>query len=164
MLLALATTSTSAQSTTPNSSAHGPVPLEAKPPDEPPSSAAPEANPNPEAAPSAAELPPVSGAQDEKPQPLTAEMAATPPQIETYVVPVYPPDARAKRIEGRVLLIVVIDGSGKVEDDVQVIESIPMLDQAAIDAVHQWKFTPARDDAGNPLEVQMQVGVPFALK
>ncbi len=76
----------------------------------------------------------------------------------------YPPKARAQKIEGRVLLMVIVDESGKVEDSVQVVDSIPMLDQAAIDAVHQWSFTPARDADGNPVRVQLEVPVPFTLR
>ena len=80
------------------------------------------------------------------------------------MVPEYPPKARAQKIQGRVLLIVVVDESGKVEDNVQIVDSIPMLDQAAIDAVHKWTFTPARDAEGKPVRVQLQVGVPFVGK
>ena len=77
--------------------------------------------------------------QDED-KPVSADLVAHPPEIETYVVPVYPPEARAKKIQGRVMLMVIVDTSGKVEDDIEVVDSIPMLDQAAIDAVHQWSF------------------------
>ena len=60
--------------------------------------------------------------------------------------------------------MVIVDTAGKVEDDIQVVDSVPMLDQAAIDAVHQWTFTPARDDGGNPMRVSLQVRVPFTLR
>ncbi len=109
-------------------------------------------------------LPPTtdSGAGDNAPLPANA--IAHPPEIETYVVPEYPPEARAKKIQGRVLLIVVVDESGKVEDKVQVVDSIPLLDEAAIDAVHQWTFTPGRDADGDPVRVQLEVPVPFSLR
>ena len=137
--------------------------LEPKPPDEPSSSSSPE-EAAPAEAPSANDTLPPSGAQGEINTPISADAVAHPPEIVTYVVPIYPPEARAKKIHGRVLLRVVVDASGKVEDDIQVVDSIPMLDQAAIDAVRQYSFTPARDDDGNPVRVQLQVGVPFSLR
>ena len=60
--------------------------------------------------------------------------------------------------------MVVVDASGKVEDNIQVLDSIPMLDQAAIDAVNQWRFTPARDADGTPVRVSLEVRVPFTLR
>jgi protein TonB len=43
-----------------------------------------------------------------------------------------------------------------------VFRSIPRLDQAAIDAVRQWVFTPTRLD-GQPVPVAMTVTVAFSL-
>ena len=114
--------------------------------------AAPEASPSPEAS------------EDDDGEPIRADRVAHPPEIETYVVPEYPKRARAQRIEGRVLLMVIVDESGKVEDDVKVEDSIPMLDAAAIDAVHRWSFTPARDSTGAPVRVQLEVPVRFTLR
>jgi outer membrane biosynthesis protein TonB len=39
-----------------------------------------------------------------------------------------------------------------------------MLDQAALDAIHRWRFTPGRDADGNPVRVQMIVPVAFSLR
>src|SRR5579871_5737624 len=143
-------------------SAPKPLQLEAKPPDEPSSPASPDVDTLPESAPPTGTLPPTTepGAGDDVP--LAANAVAHPPEIETYVVPEYPPEARAKKIQGRVLLIVVVDETGKVEDKVQVVDSIPLLDEAAIDAVHRWTFTPGRDADGDPVRVQLEVPVPFS--
>ena len=46
-----------------------------------------------------------------------------------------------KGIQGTITLRVRVDESGNVEA-VRVVFSIPLLDQAAIDAVKQWKFKP----------------------
>ncbi len=143
---------------------HTHIQLEARPPDEPTSTASPDLEVVPDATSSGGALPPPAGSDEDEDKPVSADLVAHPPEIETYVVPVYPPEARAKKIQGRVVLMVVVDTSGKVEDDIQVVESIPMLDQAAIDAVHQWTFTPARDDGGNPVRVSLQVRVPFTLR
>ncbi len=133
---------------------HPHVELQAKPPDEPPDSEA-----GPQAAPATE-----SDNDEGEDTPLDANRVAHPPEIETYVVPEYPPKARAQKIQGRVLMMVIVDESGKVEDNVQIVDSIPMLDQAAIDAVHKWTFTPAHDADGKPVRVQLQVGVPFVGK
>jgi protein TonB len=139
------------------------VQLEVKPPDEPSSSSSPDVDVAPEATSSPGTLPPVAGS-DESDAPVAANAVAQPPEIETYVVPEYPPKARAQGIEGRVLLMVVVDESGKVEDNVTILDSIPMLDQAAIDAVHQWQFTPGHDADGDPVRVRLEVPVRFSLR
>jgi protein TonB len=138
--------------------------LEAKPPDEPSSSSTPDVEAVPDAAPSTGAMPAPAGSDDESDAPIAANAVAHPPEIVTYVVPEYPPKARARGIEGRVLLMVIVDESGKVEDNVQVLDSIPMLDQAAIDAVRQWSFAPGRDADGDPVRVQLEVPVRFTLR
>ena len=77
--------------------------------------------------------------------------------------PIYPEEARRKRIEGRVLLNIRIDKQGNVEA-VQVLRSIPsLLDQAAIDAVKEWKYEPMIVD-GRAIPVIFTVNVEFNLK
>jgi periplasmic protein TonB len=165
LIFALWTAPARGQTSAPNPApAQNHIQLEAKPPDEPSSASSPEAGALPDTAPSTSTLPPPAESDEEDDKPVAADIVAHPPEIETYVVPIYPPKARAKKIQGRVLLMVVVDESGKVEDDIQVVDSIPMLDQAAIDAAHQWTFSPARDDGGNPVRVWLQVGVPFSLR
>ncbi len=80
------------------------------------------------------------------------------------VLPDYPPRARARRIEGQVMLEVILDREGRIEDDVRVLRSIPELDDAAIAAVRQWRFRPARDAAGQPVRVRMDVPIQFVLR
>jgi TonB family protein len=77
------------------------------------------------------------------------------------VPPVYPPDAHAAGISGLVILEVVIDTSGNVET-AKVLRSIPMLDQAATDAVKQWQFTPTHLN-GAAVPVIMTVTVNFTI-
>ena len=52
--------------------------------------------------------------------------------------PVYPAIARSAHIQGVVILEAVLDAQGRVES-VRVLRSIPLLDQAAVDAVQQWR-------------------------
>ena len=55
----------------------------------------------------------------------------------------------------------VISRTGDVED-LQVISGHPMLTQAALDAVRQWKYRPYLLN-GNPVEVDTQITVNFTL-
>jgi len=77
------------------------------------------------------------------------------------VRPMYPPVAQAARISGMVILELRINQDGFVSD-ARVLRSIPMLDQAAVDAVMQWRFTPTLLN-GQPVPVIMTVTVNFAL-
>jgi protein TonB len=63
------------------------------------------------------------------------------PKTITGVQPVYPPLARAARKEGTVVVRIRIGEDGAVTD-AQVVESVPLLDRAALDAVRQWTFAP----------------------
>ena len=77
------------------------------------------------------------------------------------VRPVYPPIAQQAHVQGRVILEATIGANGKVIN-VQVLQSRPLLDQAAIDAVRQWEFTPTLLN-GEPTAVIMNVTVNFQL-
>lgn len=78
------------------------------------------------------------------------------------VLPVYPPIARAARAEGTVILEAVIARDGSVRD-LTILRSVPLLDDAAIAAVKQWRYTPPTLN-GVPIDVRMTVTVRFALK
>jgi TonB family protein len=78
------------------------------------------------------------------------------------VSPIYPPLARQARIQGTVILKVVIDKSGNVYD-VQLVSGHPLLAPAAIDAVKQWKYKPYLLN-GEPVEVETNVQVIFKLE
>ena len=77
------------------------------------------------------------------------------------VKPVYPQLAQDAKVQGVVILEVVIDTTGGIRD-AKVLRSIPMLDQAALDAVKQWRFTPTNMN-GAPQEVIMTVTMSFTL-
>jgi len=64
------------------------------------------------------------------------------PKIVSKVDPVYPPGAKAEGIQGVVIVVATVDGAGTVTE-VKVIRSVnPLLDQAAVDAVRQWRYEP----------------------
>jgi len=77
------------------------------------------------------------------------------------VDPIYPPLARQARIRGSVILQVVINKSGDVEN-IQLYSGHPILAPAAIDAVKQWKYKPYLLN-GEPVEVETRVTVNFTL-
>lgn len=84
------------------------------------------------------------------------------PQRTRYVTPAYPAIAREAHVSGVVILEAVIGEDGAVRD-VRVLRSIPLLDQAAIDAVRQWQFTPTLLN-GQPVPIVMTVTVAFELR
>jgi len=77
------------------------------------------------------------------------------------VEPVYPPEARAQQIQGAVTLDVQIGGEGAVHS-IEVVEGNPVLAQAAVQAVRQWKYRPYSVD-GHPVEMQTRVTIRFTL-
>src|SRR5713226_2922519 len=84
-----------------------------------------------------------------------------PPVKLVDVRPVYPPEAQAARVQGTVILEAIIGTDGHIRD-VKVLQSIPLLDQAAIDAVTQWVYSPALMN-GQPVAVTITVTVNFTL-
>ena len=78
------------------------------------------------------------------------------------VDPVYPPIAQSARVQGIVIIEATIGPNGKVQE-AKVLRSIPLLDQAALDAVKQWEFTPTLLN-GVPVPVIMTVTVQFTLQ
>ena len=77
------------------------------------------------------------------------------------VAPVYPLIAQSARVQGVVILEAVIGVDGKVVD-AKVLRSIPLLDQAALDAVRKWEYAPTLLN-GAAVPVVMTVTVTFTL-
>ena len=86
---------------------------------------------------------------------------AEPKRIK-YVDPIYPAEALAAKLQGYVILEATIGPDGSVRDT-KVLRSTPLLDQAATDAVRQWKYQPPLLN-GAPVQVAMAVTVIFSLK
>ena len=76
--------------------------------------------------------------------------------------PEYPLIAKTARIQGAVILEAVIDEHGEV-GRIKVLRSLPFLDQAAITAVQQWRYTPTLLN-GVPVSVLMTITVNFTLQ
>jgi TonB family protein len=82
-----------------------------------------------------------------------------PPTKIKDVKPVYPAIARSARVAGVVTVEATIGPDGKVID-ATVVKSIPLLDQAALDAVQQWEYTPTLLN-GVPVPVVVTVTINF---
>lgn len=83
--------------------------------------------------------PPPAPAQPKGPVRIGGEVSQ--PALLKRVDPVYPEMAVAAQVEGVVILEAVVDREGRVED-VQVLRSLPLLDNAAKEAVRQWRYSP----------------------
>jgi TonB family protein len=82
-----------------------------------------------------------------------------PPKKIKDVQPVYPAIAQSARVSGVVTIEATIGADGKVID-AKVVRSIPLLDQAALDAVRQWEYLPTMLN-GLPVPVLMTVKITF---
>jgi protein TonB len=83
------------------------------------------------------------------------------PRLLHRVDPVYPMLARQARIAGRIELEATVDERGYVRD-LRVVRGIPLLDQAALEAVRQWRYQPLLLN-GEPQPFVLRVGVNFGL-
>jgi protein TonB len=75
------------------------------------------------------------------------------------VEPAYPLLARQARIQGDVVLTAIISKDGTIEN-LQVVSGHPLLIQAALDAVKQWRYRPFLV-SGEPVEVETRITVTF---
>ena len=63
------------------------------------------------------------------------------PKLETKVLPPYPPEAASQHVHGDVAMDVTLTDDGTVQE-VKIIQGNPLLNNAATDAVKQWKYRP----------------------
>ena len=77
--------------------------------------------------------------------------------------PQYTKEAKAKKIQGNVVLLIVVDAEGNVTDARVVSQPLGMgLDESAVRTVRTWKFKPAARK-GTPVPVRVMVEVSFKL-
>lgn len=77
------------------------------------------------------------------------------------ITPIYPPLARQTRISGTVRLHAIISKDGTIQQ-LEVVSGHPLLQQAALDAVRQWRYQPTLLN-GEPVEVDTTIDVIFSL-
>ena len=95
-------------------------------------------------------------------RPIRLHSGIKAPLNVNHVAPIYPVIAQRARVEGTVILEATIDTQGTVVS-AKVLRSIPLLDAAALEAVGQWRFTPALLN-GVAVPVIMTVTVRFTLR
>lgn len=144
-----------------------PPPPKAPPkPPEPVTKKVPRPDPTPdEPEPITAPPPPVPSTSTAPPSPAPAQdmgpIRVSPgqgPGLIKKVEPRYPPIAQSARMEGNVIVDAVIRQDGTVSDVTVLRSTNKMFEQACIDAVRQWKFTPG------PRDVVLTVTVNFTLR
>lgn len=109
------------------------------------------------------------------PNPPPVAASAPPPRPQKIIVshldegmlirrvqPIYPNIAKMAHVQGSVVLSALISPRGEIEG-LQVISGSPLLVQAALDAVRQWRYRPYILN-GSPIAVQTQVTVNFSLQ
>ncbi len=85
-----------------------------------------------------------------------------PPKLSHHVEPKYTQEARDAKIAGTVVLSIVVTTEG-IADQIKVVKGLDAgLDDNAVTAVSQWRFTPGTK-AGKPVAVQATIEVNFKL-
>lgn len=82
-------------------------------------------------------------------------------KLRARVDPHYPEEARARHAEGIVRMVFIISKTGSVQD-VTVIGGSPLLAPAAVEAIKQWKYSPATC-GGLPVATETQAVVTFTI-
>ncbi len=84
------------------------------------------------------------------------------PELIQRTAPSYPETARLAGIDGTVMVQALVGRDGRVKET-RIVQSIPILDEAAVQAVRQWVFVPAKLK-GKPVAVWVGAPVKFSLK
>jgi len=100
--------------------------------------------------------------QKDNTKPLELTDDITPPKLLEVAMPTYTENAKKKKIEGTVVVSIVVNTKGDVTD-AKVVKSLdPELDQSALVAVKMWRYKPATKD-DEPVAVRMDVNLDFHL-
>jgi protein TonB len=106
--------------------------------------------------------PPAPGRQAGSARPLRVGGNISAPTKIKNVNPVYPDEAKDAKVQGVVIIETRVEADGTV-GEAHILKSIPMLDEAALEAVRQWEFMPTHLN-GQPVPVIMTVTVNFTLQ
>jgi len=93
--------------------------------------------------------------------PFMASQGVSGGSLEQKVQPIYPAQARSRRLQGPVVLQAVIDEVGEVQN-LRTVSGDAVLARAAIDAVRQWRYQPYLLN-GQPVKMPIQITVNFNL-
>lgn len=130
----------------------------------PPTDGAPEAPPSVEESPSDDPPPQESSPPDKPPSEAPADKAGavSPPKVIQAVEAVYPPEALRAGDQTRVELLVTVHTDGTVGDVSVALSGGEAFDNAAVTAMRQWRFEPARQGT-NVIESRIRVPFKFSL-
>jgi TonB family protein len=85
------------------------------------------------------------------------------PALVHSVAPEYTPEARRARIQGVVILDVIVEKDGTVSA-ASVLKPLPFgLTEQAVAAVKQWRYAPGKDARGTPMRSIVNVRIAFSL-
>lgn len=97
--------------------------------------------------------------------PCIARNPKVPPRVASTVAPVYPQALRDAGIGGRVAVRGVVGIDGRIESAVVVRSSgNSTLDNNALSAFYKWRFSPAKNDAGQKVRCYFVQGFPFVIE
>lgn len=89
----------------------------------------------------------------------------TPPSVVSYVEPDYPGRAMLDGTSGVVQVRITVNATGGVDTvSVSISSGSAALDQAAVDAVYRWTFSPALDTHGQPMACTIYLPVNFKIR
>lgn len=97
--------------------------------------------------------------------PGIARNPKVPPRVASTAAPVYPQALRDAGIGGRVVVRGVVGIDGRVES-AEVVRSSgnSTLDNNALSAFYKWRFSPAKNDAGQKVRCYFVQGFPFVIE
>ena len=95
------------------------------------------------------------------PKKVTISAGVSQGMLLQKTVPIYPPIAKAARVQGTVVLQATISKTGTIEN-LKVVSGPAMLQESAMDAVRQWRYKPYLLN-NEPVEVDTTVNVIFTL-
>jgi protein TonB len=103
------------------------------------------------------------GDPDSLPIPTEDYLVTQMPKLRSDVRVPYPPEAKRNRVQGAVLMDLLIDSSGKVREVTLVDGPSPDLDAAAVAAAHGFSFSPAQIQ-DKPVAVRIRYAYRFVLE
>lgn len=99
---------------------------------------------------------------DTLPTPTEEYLVSEMPSVISEVRPVYPQEARDQKLEGAVVMDILIDEAGTVRQ-VSLVEGQDVFRQGALEAIKKFKFNPAKVD-GKPVAVRIRYTLRFELE
>jgi len=104
---------------------------------------------------------PLAAPSENTAKPTRIRVSANIPRVTTQTPPVYPQAAIDQRVEGNVVLHLIIGGDGAVKELTSV-SGLALLSESAIEVVRSWKYQPVRLN-GSPVEVDTTVTLSYSL-